>query len=474
VLWIPEIKPKHINGTKLAKVVVMKDLSDSFVRAMQSYGDLWDEDPNKSAYTAQTRESDALADVCESILQRKEELDYLKNYGFDVAFSDMIDLCDVGLAHYFGVKAHLWVASGPLHEVNSMYTGVPVPISYVPALENNPVSPVMNFFERVQNFHAISLAWLVRWRQLNRVNELFRTYVSPDYPDVGVLASQAALCFANSDEFVDVARPVLHKTPYIGGVGIGEAKPLEKPFSDLLQKGLKGVVLVSFGTAAPTTYMNARKKKAMFKVFAELSDYQFIMKVSEGDDVTVNLTKSIANVDLIHWMPQTDALGHSRVRLFISHGGYNSIIESAMRGVPMVVIPLFFDQQRNAKVMEYRGFGKMLERSKLLDEVYIRKTISEVLHDQRYRQNAQRLSKLIRSKPFGPDETLLKWTNFVIEHGNLTELIPEGTRLNFFVYHSFDVLGVVTLIAAFVLYVLYRLLRFAVGLIVYNGKLKID
>ncbi|KAH7724835.1 Protein UGT-49 [Aphelenchoides avenae] len=373
VLWIPEIKPKHINGTKLAKVVVMKDLSDSFVRVMQSYGDLWDDDPNNSAYTAQTRESDALADVCESILQRKEELDYLKNYGFDVAFSDMIDLCDVGLAHYFGVKAHLWVASGPLHEVNSIY---------VPALENNPVSPVMNFFERMQNFYAISLAWFVRWRQLNRVNELFRTYVLPDYPDVGVLASKAALCFANSDEFVDVARPVLHKTPYIGGVGIGEAKPLEKPFSDLLQKGAKGVVLVSFGTAAPTTYMNARKKKVLFKIFAEHSDYHFIMKVTQGDDVTVNLTKNVPNIDLVHWMPQTDALGHSRVRLFISHGGYNSIIESAMRGVPMVVIPLFFDQQRNAKVMEYRGFGKMLERTKLLDEDHVRARIGEVLNDE--------------------------------------------------------------------------------------------
>lgn len=55
-----------------------------------------------------------------------------------------------------------------------------------------------------------------------------------------------------------------------------------------------------------------------------------------------------------------------------------------MRGVPMVVIPLFFDQQRNAKVMEYRGFGKMMERSKLLDEDYVRGTIGEVLNDKRY------------------------------------------------------------------------------------------
>lgn len=76
-----------------------------------------------------------------------------------------------------------------------------------------------------------------------------------------------------------------------------------------MRKGTKGVVLVSFGTAAPTTYMNARKKKVLFDVFAELSDYHFVMKVTEGDDVTANLTKTIPNIDLVSWMPQSDALG---------------------------------------------------------------------------------------------------------------------------------------------------------------------
>ncbi len=42
----------------------MHNISDSFMRAMQQYGDLFDED-NFSIYSTQTRESNALADVCE-------------------------------------------------------------------------------------------------------------------------------------------------------------------------------------------------------------------------------------------------------------------------------------------------------------------------------------------------------------------------------------------------------------------------
>lgn len=70
------------------------------------------------------------------------------------------------------------------------------------------------------------------------------------------------------------------------------------------------------------------------------------------------------------------------MRLFISHGGYNSVLESAISGVPMVVIPMFFDHFRNGKMVEYRGFGRVLERSRLQKE-HVLSVLRDVLEDAR-------------------------------------------------------------------------------------------
>lgn len=46
--------------------------------------------------------------------------------------------------------------------------------------------------------------------------------------------------------------------------------------------------------------------------------------------------------------------------LLVTHGGYNSIIEAAIYGVPMISIPVYFDQLRNSQQVEFKGLGKVL------------------------------------------------------------------------------------------------------------------
>ena len=48
------------------------------------------------------------------------------------------------------------------------------------------------------------------------------------------------------------------------------------------------------------------------------------------------------------WAPQVEALAHKAVGGFVSHCGWNSILESVWFGVPVVTLPLYAEQQINA------------------------------------------------------------------------------------------------------------------------------
>lgn len=74
--------------------------------------------------------------------------------------------------------------------------------------------------------------------------------------------------------------------------------------------------------------------------------------------------------------------GHPNLKLFITHAGINGILESILRGVPLITVPMFADQFRNGKVAEYRGVGYYLAKSDLNGK-NMKKAIETVLNDKK-------------------------------------------------------------------------------------------
>ncbi|BAT84710.1 hypothetical protein LR48_Vigan03g169500 [Vigna angularis] len=78
------------------------------------------------------------------------------------------------------------------------------------------------------------------------------------------------------------------------------------------------------------------------------------------------------------WAPQVQILGHSSVGGFLSHCGWNSVLESVQEGVPLITWPLFAEQRMNA-VMLAEGLKVALRPRFKEDGIVEKEEIAKVI-----------------------------------------------------------------------------------------------
>ena len=93
-------------------------------------------------------------------------------------------------------------------------------------------------------------------------------------------------------------------------------------------------------------------------------------------------------------IPQMEVL--RRAALCITHAGLNTVLESLYYGVPMVALPITFDQPGVAARIAYTGTGEFIPKDRVTVE-RLRDCVARVLTESLYRENAQRLQQAIRA-----------------------------------------------------------------------------
>ena len=74
--------------------------------------------------------------------------------------------------------------------------------------------------------------------------------------------------------------------------------------------------------------------------------YHLIARIDSYDHHARNVSSRAPNFSVHDWVPQVPLLNHPKMRLFITHCGYNGIMESARAGIPLLTVPFMFDQHR--------------------------------------------------------------------------------------------------------------------------------
>uniref|UniRef100_A0A915MMK7 glucuronosyltransferase n=1 Tax=Meloidogyne javanica TaxID=6303 RepID=A0A915MMK7_MELJA len=301
-VFIPEMDNIEETGTKLAqKIIKMKGLFN-VVEQITNF-DAFNEEI--SSYSARRSEDEGM---------KKEELEILKNSNFDLAFSNMIDYCLQGIIKYLGIEKQIWISTGPLPEGPLWFLGIPLPLSISPLLQQTTMlGPRMNMMERATNIWQFALSWYSVIQTLRKENELFRSYISPNFPSLDKVLSEVDLAFVYNDEFLDPALPTLPKVISIGGLGI---KPANYSINKLgiklvkaIESSKKGTIIFSMGSITDTKFFNKEKWQNILKAFSYFEEYSFIVKISAGDIFTQEYTKNMPNIHLFEWFPQSDLLG---------------------------------------------------------------------------------------------------------------------------------------------------------------------
>ncbi|XP_062104846.1 7-deoxyloganetin glucosyltransferase-like [Humulus lupulus] len=114
---------------------------------------------------------------------------------------------------------------------------------------------------------------------------------------------------------------------------------------------------------------------------------------------------------VINWAPQEDALNHPSLGGFLTHCGWNSIMESLTSGVPMLCYPYFADQQTNCWfACNEWGVGLEIENEVKRDQVtMLVKELIEGEKGKRMKSKAIEWKKLAReaTSPHGSSSRML-------------------------------------------------------------------
>ena len=172
---------------------------------------------------------------------------------------------------------------------------------------------------------------------------------------------------------------------YVGPLRRAPPVPVTFPWDRLDGRPL---VYASLGTL-----QNSRE--AVFRRIAEAcQEMQIQLVISHGGGLSGAQETGLPGDPLVvSYAPQLELLAHAR--LTITHAGLNTVLDSLAHGVPLVTVPITYEQPAIARRVERTGCGRSVPLAKLgarlLDEA-----LYDVLHEEKYRASSRRIADSIR------------------------------------------------------------------------------
>ncbi|KAG9335161.1 hypothetical protein JZ751_005634 [Albula glossodonta] len=371
------------------------------------------------------------AQMIHLILRNSTLVEELERMRFDLMLTDPGFPGGVVLGRYLGLPLVFnvrWITNAEGH-----FAIAPSPLSYIPTIGSH-VSERMSFANKLKNLLHYGIGVyidLVITRPLYQ--GVCEEFLGPD-TNIYSLIQGADLWLMRVDFVFEFPRPTMPNVVYMGGFQCRPAQPLPPELEEFVQSsGEHGVVVMSLGTLLGA--LQPPISEIIASAFARLPQKVVWRHLGARPSTLGN------NTLLLDWLPQNDLLGHPKTRAFVTHGGTNGLYEAIYHGVPVLGLPLIFDQQDNMVRIEARQAGIVLDVT-TLEVDSLTQALKDVLNEQKpYRENMRRLSRLHHDQPLKPMDSALFWVEFVMRNKGAAHLCSESYRMPWYAYHNLDVLA---------------------------------
>ncbi|KAL7824706.1 hypothetical protein SRHO_G00344660 [Serrasalmus rhombeus] len=382
---------------------------------------------------------------CEALLYNQTLMEKLKQEGFDLVLTDPFLPCGTILATVLRLPSVFFLRVLPCG-LDILAAQCPAPPSYVPRF-GMTVTAHLTFPQRLQNYLQSIMELLLCRVMYSSFDELARRYLDKDVT-YRELLSNGAVFLLRYDFTFEFPKPGMPNMVYIGGINCKESSPLSAEVEEFVEgSGEHGLVVFTLGSLVPS--MPTEKASIFFQAFSRIPQRVLWRYTGDVPDQVPD------NVKLMKWLPQNDLLGHPKTRAFITHGGTHGIYEGICHGVPMVMVPLFGDQGDNAHRVASRGVGVVLDVREITAEMLI-DALNTVINDTSYKEKMVKLSAVHKDRPIEPLDLAVYWTEFVMRHKGAEHLRPAAHDLNWFQYHSLDVIGFLLVVMVILVVVLMK------------------
>lgn len=353
-----------------------------------------------------------------------------------------------------------WTTQGEAHLLIA-----PSPLSYIPFTATE-LTDKMTFPQRVKNVLSYSLGMYIQSSLSEpHYKPVVRKYFGPDV-DYSTFVLDADIWLMRTDFVFEFPRPTMPNIVYMGGFQCKPAKPLPADVEDFVQSsGDHGVIVMTLGTLVRSLPQDVTEEIAA--AFAQLPQKVVWRHIGQRP---ANLGN---NTLLVNWLPQNDLLGHPKTRAFVTHGGTNGVQEAIYHGVPVVGLPLFFDQPDNLSRIRAKG-GAVIVDIAMLDRHIFAEALVAVLYNTSYKENMQMLSRLHRDQPMKPLDQAVFWIEYVIRHKGARHLQSHSNKMSWFVYKSIDVMAALLAVALLVTFVCISIVRLLWRFIFVGKKVKCE